>query len=588
MQLQRVHNVIHASGAIMLMPRAMWSSLAEPMNAALSSGSFKFAGRTFAYQAGQAALGVENALARSKHLEGFARTFGKLMGTASARERTKFAELLNVTTSAMHDAVMLSRSSADYSDSPAINRGMSQYYRTTGLTQVTNSGRTASAAAAHYLLAEMANDYRSTETGTFADHARDDAKRELSSLGIPPAFHDEFTKWLTAFGPDRPTSSQLMDDPMRGAYGLAIRRLADRAYQDPYKVDRAVMSGRPLYGLGYALMSFNYQFQRNVISPAWMRVEHSYGRAKLEALNAGQGKLRATARGLTFGGGTAAWGMGAAAALVGANMLTSLPRQWLFAKDEWDKHEADGDLWPWLLELGMTRSGLNGTLDPLMQAWSHVRYNADLSSLTDGAYVNFYLKNAQDLIMPSNDETEDGTPAGTNTRNWKRARAAYNLIGVPGAAVALSALNNLVPGGPALRVATGGAMQYVTSPEFSGKVANWWAGWKGVTADGGSGKGGLPTLPKAGGGLPKLPKPGAGGSDSASSSSGVGAAASPLGLIDDIAIPLWQKVIAPVVNKVPTPLKALTLGAVVAGGLYHNWAENAPFRAQPKPEPKAR
>ena len=166
--LMKFSNFIHAAGSLALMPRAAWSALAEPMNAALATGSMRVG------------------------LETFANQFGQLMRTASARERTEMAEYLGTVTSAMHDSIMLNRMSANYADSPALNKFMTQYYRITGLTQLTNSQRIAATAASNGFLAKLSRDYQGTNAA-----AKDTATRWFRELGLNDPIHAEFAKWMT-------------------------------------------------------------------------------------------------------------------------------------------------------------------------------------------------------------------------------------------------------------------------------------------------------------------------------------------------------------------------------------------------------
>ena len=543
--LVKASSFLHAAGSVALMPRAVWSSLAEPMNAALATGDMRVGLRTFAYQ------------------------FGQLMRTASAQERTAAAELMSITSSTMHDSIMLSRMSADYSDSPALNRFMMGYYRLTGLTQITNAQRAANAAANHWFLTKLAKNYQGTGRG------REDAADWFREIGIPDTVHDDFAQWLTGLNGDRPSLQQLQTDPMSSAYGLAIRRLTDRSIQAPYKVDRAAMAGVPALGLAFQLMSFNYQFARNVLNPAWERVQHGYSRSKQEALAEGAGKLGATMRGTAVGAGAAVHAAAMAGSMVGVGLISTALRQYLFAPDQWQRHEDDGDLGEYLLDLAMQRSGLNGTLDPLIQIATNARYATDFNSLIEGASVNWITKNLQDIVNPlitANDSPD------SNVRYFNAARGAFNLVGVPAAAIGLNALGSL--GAPA-RALAGAALQYGTSPGSAAAVAESVAGPKGAKPDteatGLARLGGLGTS----GGLAKLKAE----PDVEQDAGGVGGGMIPWGLADDVAVPLWR-VTGPALTRLPGVVKAGALGAGALYGGAKYLDTTAPFRGQPAPRPK--
>jgi len=551
--LQNITNVVHALGSLALMPRAVWSSLAEPMNAALVTGDARAGFKIFASQ------------------------FGQLFRSVSAAERTELANFLGVTTSSMHDSIMLSRMSADYSDSPRLNRLMSQYYRITGLTQLTNAQRIGAANMSHWFLGKLARAYASTGTSTKDINARDNATRWFRELGLNDPVHADFAKFINDLGPNAPSIDLLQKHDMGSAYGLAVRRMTDRVIQDPYKVDRATASNIPVLGLIYQLMSFNYQFQRNVLNPLWGNVEHSFGRAKLAAEAGGAGKLAATASGALAGGGSAVHAASMAATVLGVGLMTTALRQLLFAPDQWDQHEKDGTLGSYLTGLTFQRSGLNGTLDPILQVFTNLRYNAELTSLLDGASMNWFAKNAQDVIQPF--VTSNDSP-NTNTRLFNQARGAFNLVGVPLAATGLTMLG--AAGGPLTRIAAGAALMYGTSPGTASGFAGLLTGEKGTELPK-TGPGGLTKLQGLDSGLAPLTKLGA-EADAPGAGGGAGGVI-PWGLMDDVAVPTWRY-LGPVLNNLPGPVKAAALGV---GGLtagYNYLSETAPYRNAPPPKPK--
>jgi hypothetical protein len=521
---------------MVLMPRAMWSGLAEPMNAALATGSVKFGLKSFAYQ------------------------FQNLWNKTSAQERTELAQYLGTVTSSMHDSIMLSRMSADYSDSPRLNRLMTQYYKTTGMTQMVNAQRVAATTAGSGFLGKLARDYLNTGTGRGELNAKDDATRWFNELGVPDRIHDDFAKWMTALGGALPKTSSLVNDSMGSAYGLAIRRLVDRVNQDPYKVDRAVASSRPIVGLMFQLMSFNYQFARNILMPLYGQIEHSAGRAKLAA----GGGLRGNLAGATAAGGSLVHAGAMVGAVLGAGLMTTTLRQLLFAPDQMKDHADKGDLFEYLRDLTFQRSGLNGTLDPIIQVFSNLRYDADIASLMDGATVHWFSKNIQDVIQPF--VTTNDSP-NSNTRLYNQARGMFNLVGVPLAAVGLTMLGEA--GGPLTRLASGAALQYGTSPAAAAYAASTVAGPKGTTLP----KEGESTLPDLSSLLPELPSLD-GGDAAPADSAGMNA---PWGLVDDVAVPTW-KYGQVAFQRLPGPVKvAAGLGALGYAG-YDYLSKTAPYR----------
>ena len=454
--LQTPHNVVHALGNLALMERAVWASMMEPVVAGMVT---RTAG------AGFATLG---------------RSIGQLMGTASARDRTALAEFLGVITTPMHDTAMLSRLGADYSDSPRMERLLSNFFKATFLSQVTNGQRAAAVGTGNWFLHKLSQHYLDTSDG--GRKARYNAERWFREFDIPDSVHQRFAEWMTNdLKGSLPTPEMLKDisHGMGDIYALGVSRLVDRIIQDPKKVDRSMLADTPIIGLAWQLMSFNYSFKENVLIPAARAIQTSFTYTRDEARKAG--KATANLHGLLGATGTGVNLAAIAATMVGAQFMQVVVRQLIYAQDQWKKHSEDGTLLSWLGRLAISRSGLYGTWDPLQQALNHYKYDSDLSALSRGASINTYTGNLHNVLMPlfgTNSPT-------TNTAEYNQMKGLYNLIGVPAGAMALSALGTM---GPGSRVLAGSAMQFLTAPTVADKVASWWAGPKGVT------------LPKGGGG----------------------------------------------------------------------------------------
>ena len=238
---QSAHNVVQGMGTLAMMERAVWSSLTEPVVAGLATGEMGLAFKNMGY------------------------TFGQLMRTADARDRTALAEFLNVISSPQHDSVMLSRQGVDVNDQPQMGRLLSNFYRATFLTQVTNGQRAATVAAATGFSASWRSTSSTPAPTPRAVHGRQDAARWLRELGLPDEIHQKFSQFMVDLQGKLPTPQMLGAGPganalagenagmlsgMGDAYSLAVRRLTDRIIQDPYKVDRAMLSGEPDPGSG--------------------------------------------------------------------------------------------------------------------------------------------------------------------------------------------------------------------------------------------------------------------------------------------------------------------------------------------------
>ena len=561
--IQKVSQQANALGAVLMMSRSAWSSLAEPMNAAMATGELGAAWHTFANQ------------------------FGAIFHTASSYERTEIADMLGVTTGSAYDTIMQSRTGADYSDSPATDRVMSMFYRASFLTQLTTSQRRAAVGTADWLLRKWAKDLRSTDKGAAADARRDDAQRMFSELGITTQgnnLRDQFANWMLSYDGPVP-STELIHSEFRGVYGLAMRRLVDRMIQNPYKIDRPAISGVPMLNLAVQLMSFNYTYQKNILEPFFHRMGHAwtrgYQRSYEQAKGAGAGDFGAKARGYAGGarGFSRTFARSAiiAAATIFAGLISSLPRQALFSPDQWKQHVKDDDLGTWLLGLAISRSGIGGTLDPIGQVYNNLRWDSDLSKLFNGATPGLVLQNLQNLIQPL---ISNAQSPNTNTQYYNQARAFYNLLFVPAEVLSLTLMN--AAGGPVGKAITGSAMQYFTSPA----AANWFAktltGPQGSTLSEAADDEGLSA--DAGADLPstdELEEPDGKPSQPGGRPPG-DTGLIPLSMWDDIAIPLFRALEKPWMLM---PGYAKAGAAAVAAALYAiHWAnETKPWRDNPEP-----
>ena len=161
---------------------------------------------------------------------------------------------------------------------------------------------------------------------------------------------------------------------------------------------------------------------------------------------------------------------------------------------------------------------------------------------------------------------------------------------MPLAAYGLSAVS--AAAGPIGRIGAGIALQTVTSPGASNRVATFLAGPKGVTrpepagagegparaAGDGSGWRGCPAWTAAPGAAPANNPPG---------QRSRCAAGPVLGLVDDVAIPS-MRYLGPLISSLSPQVKAAAGIAAGAYGAYEYLKSTADFRGQPAPPPEIR
>ena len=555
----------HAYSSLVMMPRSVWSQIAEPMNASLATGQFSAGPNTYGYQ--------------------WAHIVGTIFKTASAAERTRWAQAVGIINAGHEDAIMASRMGANYDSDPKLGGMMARFFRMTGMTLATNSMRIGNAQANHWVLRNFAKDFLAPDTGAGSRRAQDNATRWFNDMGIPPEVHNKFATWLKDM-PGMPSADDILADKdgMMGAYTLGVRHLVDRSIQDPKKIDRAARSLDASYRLVFQLQSFNYSMQHNILNPAMERIGHAYTFTKKDAIAHGASPAAATAKALAVSGGTAVKTVALAGSIVGATFMASTLRQLLFAPDQWEEHKKNGDLWSWLRDLAMQRSGLNGVLDPIIQTLTNARYLGDTQTLLNGAGPTWVAKNVQDIltgVAGANDSPN------TNTAAFNAIKASFNLVGVPLATYGLTLLSAPLAAAGGIPGEIGASLlsQFATSPYAVSKVTAAIVGRKGATrADAGGNGDGLPELPEP----PELPSlPGEGGADEGGGGAGAkgaasGVGAAPWGMADDVAVPLI-KIGGPWVSALPGPLKIAGAGLAAAYGAKELWDYGKAFRGQPAP-----
>ena len=553
-------NIVHAFGATVLMPHAPWHSLQEPAVSALMTGNVRVG------------------------LKAFANQFGAIMGTANARERALLADFIGVTTSRLSETVMTSRIGADYADTPWLSRLTVQYYRTIGLTQLTNSIRRAVMGSLDWYLRQHVAagflDSRQTPQGA---KARWRAGRLLNELGIPPAYQNDFAQWMLA-NDGLPSIEALQNNPqMHPLYSLAMRRLVDWSSQDPYKADRPLLAENEWGRLVMQFTAYAYGFQRNVIDATQRRLEAEKEYGAEQAAQAGRGKWGQWGAGWKQALGASGPYVSGLALLAFTTMLATLASESIFSYSKFQEKLKDGSLTDWLTSLAFSRSGLTGTLDMPSQWFTSLRYMASIAASMEGGSVNYAAQNIEAMLRGMALFFDPNTPE-TNTRAHEATKAVYNLFGIP--LLAFMAMKLSAGGGPVLSPLAMILLQLGSTTQAGESSADILTGYKGVK---------LPSLGtgdlSAGfdsGAMPEDKSLSAGFESGAMTEGQAEAPKTPAGInkavlwLDDIIAPVW-KAVGPLVSG--TPAKVKLAAGVVAVGLsaWHFIDSMAPYRAQPKP-----
>lgn len=449
----RIAEWAHAIGTIALMPRAVWSAITEPMVTGL---------RTMPADA-RAGLNAT--------LRGWGEMLHEITDRGQAARMNEIAQYVGAVVGSHYDSINAGRYGASYTDSHSAEALMQSFFKATMLTQLTNAQRRAAiVSAAHWMQSLAQTVSRTAQPGSFAEARRlDTAHFELRELGIDDADQEHFARWLLGLGQTVPDIHQLEGDPMGELWRNAAARFADQVNQAPKKSEKARLSNDPFGRLIFGLQSFNYSFQNNILDPTISRLEHQTEFAGDWARANGRNRRAYQASVL---GNFAMRAAAAVAQFYAAQLLVTAMRQFVLDNTGFNEHK-DKDLLAWLSGLAISRMGLNGSLDPIIQAIESLKYNSSMTSLFVGAQLNWALGNMQKVITAFN----RGSPH-TNTSTYNGLVGAYNLTLVPLAAASLTAL--AAAPFPGANVASAALMQTLTSKGAADKFATALAGPKGT------------------------------------------------------------------------------------------------------------
>jgi hypothetical protein len=517
--MTRALDTTHALGTMALMPRAVFTQIAEPMSILLRTGSVKATAQAF------------TSVVRD------------IMRTAEADRIDQAAKYIGLVTASHFDSIQHDRVGSTYTDSQGLGTMMTNYFRRTGLTALTNSQRRGALVAGHTYIHSLAVDLQSGKAARVKE-----AQAQLRDLGLSNAEQNEFAKWLAPY--DHVPSVEDMEGTVAGGqYRAAVTRFVNQVIQDPTASEKPMVAANPFGRLAMGLMNFNYVFYTNVVDRFFKEGARRFKDA--EGFGAKGSVLSKMA----------AKGVAGVGALWAGSMVSTVLREAMFNGQTWDEREKDGELGGWLADLAFQRIGLNGPFDPLIQAITSQKYQKSFASLTAGAQVGYFLEAADKMVRAFTSRSPE-----TNTADYNAIVGAYQMFIAPLAAVAMTA----IPGGPMMSAAAAAAGMHLTSKNAADRAARTLVGPKGSTDPNANPDKPIPSESEEGLGPEPTTKPKSTGGSSATTSAIVG-------LGDDFA-PLIARNWA----RLPGPLKVG--GAVVGGALAAKTLaqEFARFTAPPR------
>ena len=418
---------LHAYGTMTLLPRAVYSSIAEPISVGIQTGNTLDGFKAFLY--------------------GFDEALTTIRGKKAVERKLYYrqmAKILGVIDDPASGELVANRLGGSVAEDPKAAKRLSYFFARTGLAGLTNAQRRASMRIGMQYMAGLADQYQNGKT----KELKDKASEILADFGVRGDILDDFTVWLSAYEktgtlPDIQTlierGGELTD--LGQIYAVAVGRFTDQSIQDPKIVDRPLYAETPVGRMVYQIQSFSASFTRNVLIMMSKRVTREY-------------KERGFVSGATHMMINNALPL---ATLYMAHALVSASREALLNPDRWEEEKKNDTLLKYIvLDLGLTRSGVLGRTDTLYNAYTSMKYESDLTNILAGPSLSYYGKSFERILGIGSENS-----ANTVSSEYQLARGVYDLL-IPTLAAYMTSTPNTY--GKIAGYGLGAASALVSSP----------------------------------------------------------------------------------------------------------------------------
>ena len=432
--LETVLNTLNTFGTMALLPRALISSMAEPMTTAVTTGSVTDGFRSFAYALDEFATFVRGQNARER--KQYYKQLGSILGVIDLPESGE---------------VIANRVGGTAEEDSKNAMRLGRFFFNTGLVSMTNAQRRGAMRVSIRYLGQLGEQYTKPSSPRMKDRARE----VLQDFGVRPEDMDQFAEFVMNLEKNEKgmyeidsiidRSGELSD--MGEILALATRRFTDQTIQDPKIIDRPMYAESPVGRVVFGIQSFVASFTRNVLIASAKRVQREY-------------ENRGLASAIPYAGWNVALPLGS---LFITHTLVSAVREMLLNPDKWEEEKEADNLEMYLLTLGLSRSGFIGRMDPLVNAMTSLKYQSDLSNMMVGASGAYYLKAVQRMAGVRPQFMGGSNSPNTVSAEYQFARGTYDMVvptalsllashpGLGGAASALSGVSAAAFSSPAVK-----------------------------------------------------------------------------------------------------------------------------------------
>lgn len=425
---RRIESFLRAWSILEFLPRAAFASIHEASMNAVSTGSVKQAAKAFNT------------------------TFKELYKSSSNDEIRQISEDLLGTTGKIATDMMLTQRMGGHIDSDLVRHVTQNFFRYTGLHQLTEAQRVATVETGRWMIRQLAQDIASR------NNKHRSAEFLLQDMGVDPSQAQQFARWVMSRSEGSPSLQDMQEDSQWSKlYQTALMRHVDRTIMNPNASTRPYLSKYPIVSLAYNLQSFLYAFSKNVL---WRQM-----RLAREATKSGKG-----------------YSMRDRINLLAPSLMMTIPLVLAGAvgelRDEIYKNPAaapkKNDKLSYLMR-ALSRFGAFGAADPWMNMMASIRYRKDPATALVGPLggnVSGLLKATGDYYMNNSDKT--------NTAERNLAKAFY--------ANAVQPLANGLFSISPVPLAGAAGIQMVSHPATREKFIQSAAGKKGAKTGGGKGR----------------------------------------------------------------------------------------------------
>ena len=406
-----IFNGLYNTAVMGLLPFSLFAQLAEPLTGGIRTGRLRDGFRNLA------------------------ETMQQLINTGNAAEMRQIAEMIGLISSAGNDTIVQNRMFNDVNEKNA--KVINNFYKVTGVHGYTRASRVASMKLGGRYVRAWADTFLKSAKGS---KERAAAAEEFGELGVPEAMHEKFAKFVQA-QENMVSINELLDPAnaeVKQHYIVAMHRFVDTIIGNPKASDRARMAFSPVGRFVMSLSSFNYFFQRHVLTRFGKRLQRS------------DNKMRTMIQfAVPFMG------------LMVGTMAARLLREWLQDRERFKKRVDELGTWKSLFN-AIDASGGTGGFAPLYNWIFKSRYQKDAGTIAMGAAAGFYIDAINDVREGFEDAKDPKDHSGAAER--KAAKSGYRLVVN---SLAPRVLEGLGLRGPLGWLALSAATSYNTAEGFS-------------------------------------------------------------------------------------------------------------------------